>query len=355
MSINHIMLVGDFLSDSDMPFTGMSGKLLRSMLSQVGINMDECYATNAFNIRLEKNDVELLCGTKAEALADYPAVKSGKYIHSIHAPHLARLYAEIASERPNVIVALGPTAAWALLQTTGIKKVRGAPSYVSPMVQQKIGQAAKVLPTYHPSGIMREWSLRPIAIADLEKAKLESEFPDLRRPERFIHVEPTVADLLEFERSFISSASALSIDIETAGEQITCVGFAPSTDRAIVVPFVDPIQKDGNYWRSIEDEVEAWLILRRWCMMTVPREKRPIAYRDLPRKPGIGQNFLYDMHRMWKHMGLMVVNEDDTMLLHHALQPEMEKSLSFLATIYTQELPWKFMRAKHETLKKEDT
>jgi hypothetical protein len=36
------------------------------------------------------------------------------------------------------------------------------------------------------------------------------------------------------------------------------------------------------------------------------------------------------------------------------LQPEMEKSLGFLASIYTQEAPWKFMRSKHETIKKED-
>jgi hypothetical protein len=42
------------------------------------------------------------------------------------------------------------------------------------------------------------------------------------------------------------------------------------------------------------------------------------------------------------------------MLLHHALQPEMDKGLGFLGTVYTDELPWKFMRTKHETLKKED-
>jgi hypothetical protein len=46
--------------------------------------------------------------------------------------------------------------------------------------------------------------------------------------------------------------------------------------------------------------------------------------------------------------------KDDTMLMHHALQPEMEKGLGFLGSVYTDEPAWKFMRAKHETLKKED-
>ena len=44
---------------------------------------------------------------------------------------------------------------------------------------------------------------------------------------------------------------------------------------------------------------------------------------------------------------------EDTMLLHHALQPEMEKGLAFLGSVYTDEATWKFM-SKVDTLKKED-
>jgi hypothetical protein len=48
---------------------------------------------------------------------------------------------------------------------------------------------------------------------------------------------------------------------------------------------------------------------------------------------------------------------DDTMLMHHALQIEMKKSLGFLASIYSDELAWKFM-VKHRIAgregKKED-
>lgn len=187
---------------------------------------------------------------------------------------------------------------------------------------------------------MREYTLHPIFLADLFKAAEESRFPEIRRPSREIWIEPTLDDLLDFERRFILPSHQLSVDIETGRDQITCVGFAPSIERSIVVPLVDPVQLDGNYWRSLEDELVALDFIRRWLLL--PHTK-------------IGQNFLYDVNWLWKKLGMPIGGKiEDTMLLHHALQPEMEKGLGFLASIYTKELPWKFMRAKHETLKKED-
>jgi DNA polymerase I-like protein with 3'-5' exonuclease and polymerase domains len=69
----------------------------------------------------------------------------------------------------------------------------------------------------------------------------------------------------------------------------------------------------------------------------------------------IGQNFMYDMNFLWTRYGIPVPGAaDDTMLMHHAMQPEMEKSLAFLGTIYTDEPQWKFMRSHSKTRKKED-
>lgn len=186
---------------------------------------------------------------------------------------------------------------------------------------------------------MREWKLRPIVMADLAKAKREAEFPEIRRPRREFWLYPTIEDLHEFEARFIMPMAPLSTDIETAAGQITCIGFAPSKEIAIVVPFVDAEQKDGNYWRTKKEEIEAWRWVKRICST----------------HPTFGQNFNYDMNYMWRTMGIPnPLAEDDTMLLHHALQPEMEKGLGFLGSVYTDEPAWKFMRAKHETLKKED-
>lgn len=353
MSDNGIMLVGEAWGEEEekegQPFVGASGKLLNRMLSEVGIARSECYVTNVFNLRPQpKNDVEYLAGGKATALPGYPAIKSGKYIRAEYAPELDRLYREIAAEQPTLIIALGASAAWALLATSGIKKIRGAPATLSGPALTAVGRPVKVLPTYHPAAIMREWSLRVITVSDLHKAKAEAQFPELRRPSRRIWIEPTIADLADFEHRFIAPAAALSVDIETAGDQITCVGFAPSPDLGIVVPFVDPMQRDGNYWRSLVEEVRAWSYVRDWCASTVRNTRLG------PKKKGIGQNHLYDMNRLWRTVGIELSADEDTMLMHHSLQPEMEKGLGFLASAYTNELPWKFMRAKHETLKKED-
>lgn len=323
------------------PFVGSAGKILNSMLRQVGIDRHECLVTNVFNLQPEPtNDITNLCGPKVDAIAGYPAIQAGKYIRAQYESELVRLFAEIKAFEPTLIIALGASAAWALLGTSGIKKVRGAPSLLSGRALLSVGRAIKVLPTYHPAAVMREWTLRPICIADLEKAKAEAAFPELRRPKREIWIEPNLSDLHRFGRDFIIQSPDLSVDIETVRDQITCIGFAPSTDRAIVVPFINPLSPDGNYWRTLEEELVAWTFVRKWCRLT--------------KRVHVGQNYMYDMHFLWRRYGIAPRQTDDTMLMHHSKQPEMEKGLGFMATIYTEELAWKFMRAKHDTVKQED-
>jgi hypothetical protein len=45
---------------------------------------------------------------------------------------------------------------------------------------------------------------------------------------------------------------------------------------------------------------------------------------------------------------------DDTMLLHHALFPEMLKGLGFLGSIYADTPEWKSIYAKGENLKRDE-
>lgn len=332
-----IVLLGEAYGEQEeregAPFVGTAGHILNGMLRQVGIRREDCHVTNVFNLRPPGgNDVKNLCGEKADALQGFGPLTRGKYCHKKYGPELERLDRELYNCQPNLVVALGATAAWALCGTSGIKNIRGAP------LKSRLG--FKVLPTYHPSAVGRDWSLRPVVLADLAKAITEAEFPDVRRPQRFIHIEPDLADLEAFEKEYIDTSPDLSIDIETKGRQITEIGFAPSHDRALVVPFYDRGQPDGNYWRTLTHEIAAWL----WVRRNLRKAKRIV-----------GQNFLYDMRFLWEGYGMPVPHaEDDTMLLHHALQPEMEKGLGFLGSIYTNEASWKFMRDDHSTIKRED-
>lgn len=345
MKTYKIMLVGEAYANEEeaergLPFLSSNGSILSMILRAVGIPSDEVYKTVVFRRRPgpASNDIKLLCGPKSEAIAGYPAYASGKYVNGSLAPDLDRLFSEINVVKPNLIVALGSAATWALVGSSGLKKIRGAPLTLNGVAAERCGPV-KVLATWAPTAIMREWKLRTVAMADFDKAKREAEFPEVRRPEREFWLAPTIADLYEFERRYIEPGCDLSIDIETAAGQITCVGFAPSPHVGLVVPITDPTQPDGNYWRTLEEELEAWRFIRRLCET----------------HPSFGQNFLYDMNYLWRVYGIRCLcAKDDTMLMQHALQPEMEKGLGFLGSIYTDEPAWKFMRAKHETLKKED-
>ena len=71
--------------------------------------------------------------------------------------------------------------------------------------------------------------------------------------------DPNVEDLYTFEIKHIKDlddSKPLAFDIETAGGQITCIGFAPSLNHALVVPFT------YNYWAE-PDRKKAWAWVKR--------------------------------------------------------------------------------------------
>ena len=317
------------------PFVGASGYHLTKMLAEAGIRRAECFLTNVFNLRPKWNKIEALCGAKSNAIPGYPAIGSGKYIRSEFEPELLRLGDEILECNPNIIIALGNTAMWAMFGKTAISKFRGTTDISTHTVS-----GFKVLPTYHPAAVLRQWELRPVVVLDLAKALRESKFPDLRRPKREIWIEPTLEDLHAFSRLYLVNCEVLSVDIETAGHQITCIGFAPSASVAITIPFLDTRRKDKNYWGSRDAEEKAWDFVRD-------------ILEGSSRK--LFQNGLYDIAFLYRAAGIRVANaEHATMLLHHALQPESLKGLGFLGSLYTDEGAWKHMRTDHDTIKRDD-
>jgi hypothetical protein len=50
-----------------------------------------------------------------------PSIEASKYILAKYKPELDRLYTEIRNVNPNVVVALGGTASWALLHDAGLR------------------------------------------------------------------------------------------------------------------------------------------------------------------------------------------------------------------------------------------
>lgn len=337
-----IALVGEAWGEAEererMPFVGPAGWQLNSMLRDAGIARHECFLTNVFNLRPKPtNKIENLCTSSKEVRHALPPLSSGKYIRDEFLPELQRLHSELTEANPNVIVCLGGTASWALLRDGRISKLRGT------ITNSSVLAGKKCLPTYHPSYILQGgYEARHVTVLDLQKARRESEYPEIRRPVRTVFTEPAITELPGWFETYISRSRMMAVDIETRGERITCIGFAPSTDVAIVIPFEDARKPGGNYWSTIAQELEAWAWVR--------------AVLDSP-VPKVFQNGLYDMHRLWRTYGIPVRNaQQDTMLLSHALQPESPKGLAFLGSVYTDESAWKLgIRLKHKgTIKKEE-
>ncbi|HEX4500594.1 MAG TPA: uracil-DNA glycosylase family protein [Scandinavium sp.] len=294
----------------------------------------ELYLTNVFNIRPRPtNDIANLCGSKAQSIPGRPSLSLGKYILAKYASELNRLEKELLSLKPNLAIAVGGTAAWALLGQPGILKIRGTVAW------SNLG--IKCIPIVHPAAILREWKLRVITVSDLIKARRESAFREIRRPQRAVWTEPSLSDMETFYETYIRECKLLSIDIETVGTEITCIGFAPNERVSLVVPFVDLRKPDGAYWINLDHERAAWKFVSR-CLRHPCRK--------------VFQNGAFDLSILYNVYGLATAGEcEDTMLLHHALQPEMQKGLGFLGSVYTNEPAWKLMRSKHmETLKRDE-
>lgn len=292
----------------------------------------EVRRTNVFQIHPPQNRLEWFCGPKADGIPSYPALMVGKYVRREFEPELDRLADEILSLDPNLIIGLGNTALWALCGRTGIGKLRGTTHTTTHCVT-----GYKFLPTYHPASLFRQWNNRPTVIIDLAKAKREAEYPEIRRPACEIWIEPTLQDIKDFINDFIRGCDLLSVDIETTGSRITCIGFAPSAERAIVIPLDDPRTKGGSYWPSREIEAVVWSLIRGVL------EDRSILK--------LFQNGMYDVAFCLRSYGIRVYGcAEDTMLLHHALQPESLKGLGFLGSIYTDFGPWKSDRKVNETI-----
>lgn len=340
------------------PFVGSSGQELKRMAAMAGIDITETYRTNVFHDRPPSNKFHLeWCRSKtvvseaytdirASLEKDYPEIDwperytwglitQGKYLLPQYLHEVFRLRREMEALKPNVAVALGGTALWALMSQGGISALRGTPMLSS------LVPGLKVLPTYHPAYVQRVWADRITVIIDLMKAKRESLYPEIRRPSRKIWINPSIGDCYYFYHMFIARCKLLAFDTETANKQITCISFAPSPDIALVIPFVDK-SKPGYNCYDKKLEIQYW----KFVQMVLDTEIAKLA-----------QNGLYDLQYLWVKHGISVRNYiEDTMLLHHSLFLELKKDLGFLGSVYTDEVSWKIMRTrnKDQVEKKDD-
>jgi uracil-DNA glycosylase len=351
-----IVFIGEAWGESEArfqsPFLGAAGQELSRMLHQAGypcefLPYNFSSATrmlrywdrfpftflNVFNARPPENDVEFFY--TREASPTFPPRRFDNKIYYVkpeYESHIRLLHETLKELKPNVIVALGNTALWALGLPASISKLRGN------VIDSPFG---KVLPTYHPASVLRKWNQRVISILDLHKALRESNSPTITTLAREIWTEPSISDLYLWWELYGSKAELLAFDIETVhNKQISEISFASDSTHALHVPFFyKENRRYVNWWPDTTAEFAAWEFVKMVCESDIPK---------------IGQNCIqYDSYWLAKEMKIGVKNiTHDTMQLSHAWALELEKSLGFLGSIFLDETAWKHIRV--ETGKQND-
>ncbi len=325
-----IMLVGEAPRESDakkgIPFTDYHGKLLRQLLAHSKINYDNCYVTYVVNERPPANDFNFFYtdGNKKKVPSD-----------SLEQNWIA-LREKIERIKPNVVIPLGAEALRAITGEKHIGDWRGTPmSY----------RGIKVIPTYHPSYVIRKYQEHPIVELDFAKAKRESIKSTYDKSSYTIILEPTLQQTLDWIAYAKRTKQRVSFDIETVGKHVRSLALAIGpidNPSAICIPFIKfPSSnlasiKPGDKLISFGSESSCmssyWVKQNEVTVLTAIAEL--FACNDCQK---VGQNSTsFDAPILEDEFGIYITNHYfDTMHAFHILYPELPKSLNFLCSTLT--------------------
>ncbi len=302
-----IWIIGEAPGPNDIegPFTGSSGFELTKMLNEAKINRQHCFMGNVADklqteYKLKATAAKELGIVRVDGLYPTPNAEAGR----------ARIRSLIHEHNPSLVIALGNLALWAITGKIGITKWRGS---ILPLPQNR----GKCVPTFNPAGVMKNWAWRWISVQDFRRAKKESTFEGIHKPKWEFIIQPNLDTTLGFLKEL---NGVVATDIETRGNQISCVGIATSKLHAISIPFMS-IENPEGYWSKADE----YLVT--------------LAMRDALCRPGVGSIFhngLFDVQYFCKQWGYAPTVEADTMLMQHAAFSGLRKSLDFISSLYCE-------------------
>lgn len=332
-----IMIVGEAPGQQEeytgAPFVGESGQELDRMLAEAGIIRAECFTTNVCKVRPPSNNLQdnFIFDTKKKGYESGWPFRNGIWYNKYVMDGLAQLEKEITLVQPNIIIACGNLALWALCPSAapmgggkgkafaGISKWQG--SILASDFLRDDGAPYKVVPITHPAGIMRSWSDRWPTVEYLRRAEVESHTTTIDLPKWIKHVRPSYgfaqAWLKQLEDELEKGPLDIVCDLETRARHIACIGLAWRRTEAICIPFMCT-EGDHNYW-SLEHEQNLVVQLQR--ILTHPNARV------------VGQNFLYDCQyiiRWWKFVPRV---KFDTMSMWHTCFPGLPKGIHRIASL----------------------
>jgi DNA polymerase len=231
---------------------------------------------------------------------------------------LEELRQEIRQIEPNVIVAAG---AWPLYYLTGKcgrdhgkpKPGTGIENYRGSILSCAIDgcEKIKVIPTYHPSFVARKRTKYPTFDVDWQRIKSDSEFHQLRLPERQFIIDPLGSELDGWVERIIN-AGTVSADIESIkySNHILCYGFAISPELCICIVNHGP--HDFEFKQAVGRILSSGvkLIFHNGTFDQIVSENNGFQIK----------NFYWD-----------------TMVAQHTMWSELPRSLAYITSVETRE------------------
>lgn len=297
------------------PFVGKAGKLLDRLLASARINRHDCYITNVIKFHPPSNYIPPFIDLSKKVPYISPEAQ-----HSI-----ALLKEELSHCEANVFVALGNIALFALTGIPGgITKYRGS------VLPCTLVPGKKVLACNHPSyafdrvsnsfGRERPLEIRLI-VKDLDRAREEAEFPEIKPPRYNTFLDPTFGMVEDFLKDITNRKPTIGFDIEVMYGHTYCIGISTLDDDGYTRAICINLMKDKEHKFSLEEECAIW--------------KMVAAVLEDPRIRKVMQNGIFDMSYLWDELGIRTVNFDDTMIAHALLLPDYPKGLDFITSTYT--------------------
>lgn len=314
-----ICLIGDIPGADDqrtgVPFSGTAGSVLDGCLQAAGLTRADCYITNVIKHGVKGNDPK-----------DYYNIKTGAF-SKLGMEYVISLMHELSTCPANVLVPLGPMAMSAVIHTKAVSKYRG---YV---METKGGR--KCIPTYHPSSSLRgQYILRYYMTADFKKAKAESAYPEVIRPELNTIFPITITECRQWIDYITNKTKTFACDIEVVNFEVACISFSASPELSISIPFYH------DHW-SEDEECELWRMVSTLLEST--------------KHTKVFQNGIFDIQFMMTQCGIHIPPPyDDTMIAHHIMYPDMLKGLGFLGSLYCGSCEYWKDTVKFENIKEDN-
>lgn len=287
-------------------FVGPAGEELDSIMRMAKIPRTVCYFTNTIK------DLD-------HPLAHYIEFnKYDVYVSPEGKEYIQFLKEELQYVQPNITVAVGRVALYALCDRIGITNWRGS------IIESTLVPGLKVIPTIHPATIIppkNQYLNTYLILHDLIRARENSGSKKIELIPRKVIIKPNyyqVLERLEFVRNSGLRGQIIDFDIEVVKREVSCLSFAWSPTESICIPFTDGY---NDYFTVDQEEV----IMR---MIADILEDERIAIR--------GQNVVFDITFMQYKYGIVTKGDiHDTMIAQKVTMPDFSVGLDFIDSIHT--------------------